>query len=98
MHEIIEEKLKSLIIKNTRIKFEIIEIEDDLNLINDLLYDSLSFIQLIVDIEREFKIKFEDEKLDLSYIESYKNLKNYIIERLQIKKQNICNEKREQNE
>lgn len=55
------------------------DINDFTDLITDLGYDSISIITLIVRIEEEFQICFEDDLLSLDYIKNYKWLKEYLI-------------------
>ena len=40
--------------------------------------DSLTFVKMIVALEREFEFEFEDEMLSVSKIEKIEDLKNYL--------------------
>lgn len=59
------------------------DLKNELNiftdLINDLMYDSLSIIQLVVQIEDEFGVEIPDEDLDISKLRQYKWLKDFIM-------------------
>mgnify|MGYP000002764151 FL=1 len=76
MNNSINEKLKSLVKKAANIDSSInISINENLN---NLGIDSLSFISLIVDIEYEFNIVFDDDMLLLEKFRSIIDLANYI--------------------
>ena len=49
------------------------------DLINDLMYDSLSIIQLVVQIEEKFDVIIPDEDLDISNLRQYKWLMEFIL-------------------
>lgn len=78
-----EEQLKNIIIscgKNKNITCVDINYETDL--INDLSFDSLDIILLIVEIEGNFCIEIEDEDLVLDKLSSYYNLCKMINQKL----------------
>ncbi|MFF2908932.1 acyl carrier protein [Paenibacillus sp. NPDC057934] len=54
-----------------------IQINDKLS---DIGINSLSFIKIIVLLEEEFSIEFNDEQLDVISFESVENLCDYIIQ------------------
>lgn len=56
-----------------------IELTDELSLVKDLGYDSLSLVQLVVVLENEFDIVFEGEYLNFDKIIKIGNLYNTII-------------------
>lgn len=74
MNKKIVEKLNKILIENGRIKISEEDIFEDSNLINDFGYDSLLIIKLIVEIEEEFNINFEDEELNSTLFLEYKCL------------------------
>lgn len=47
--------------------------------------DSLTFVKMIVALEREFEFEFEDEMLSVSKIEKIEDLINYVESRLKNK-------------
>lgn len=79
--EEIDRRLKKIIIDILQDKD--IELENkitlDCNLMDDLGFDSLLFIQLIVEVEKEFKIEFKMSDLNLSVMRIYKNLQRYLL-------------------
>ena len=77
MYNIIYE-LDKLISQNHNIGL-INEYNDETDLISDCDYDSLSIIQLVVQIEETFQIELPDEFLDLDYLRSYSWWKKYLI-------------------
>lgn len=48
---------------------------------SDLSLDSLSFIEVIVNIEREYEIEFNDEKLNIYDWKTVEDLSHYVEER-----------------
>lgn len=57
-----------------------IEIKSD-NLWQDLKVDSINFIQIIVALEKEFNLEFEDKKLSFAAFPRVKDMIDYIISR-----------------
>lgn len=53
-------------------------LNDQIDLIDDLSFDSIMLIQLIVMLEDEFNMTFSDEVFSMEYLRSYKYLKNYV--------------------
>lgn len=60
-----EALLKKCIFRNSPLKYIEIQIDDNIDLIKDLGYDSLSFISLIVDLEETFNYKFDRNALSI---------------------------------
>ena len=56
-----EEKLKYLIQKSAKNNIDIYDIKDETSLVDDLLFDSVSIIQLLIEIEEEFNIEFNED-------------------------------------
>lgn len=53
-------------------------LNNQIDLIDDLGFDSITLIQLVVMLEDEFNMTFPDELFSMEYLRSYKYLKNYI--------------------
>lgn len=66
-------KLTEMIIAGTKLNNNITEIDDNANLIYDLGYDSLSLVNLIVEIEEEFGVEVDHENIFV-----FKKLVDYI--------------------
>ena len=81
---LLDQKLLQLINRNCKIKLEIQDISDDLDLVEYLGLDSMTFVQLIVDIEEEFEIEIPDEKLQIEYRRCYKNMRKSILEQIEL--------------
>lgn len=79
------DKIDNAIIKssNTSIIKEILNNETDL--VSDLMFDSISIISLVVELEKDFNFEFEDEFLLLEYLRNYSWITEYVK-----KKVNIC--------
>lgn len=59
-------------------------IHDTIDLLTDLDFDSISIIQLIVNIEKTFHIEIEDSMLDFETLTTFGNLKQYIAESIEV--------------
>lgn len=70
----IDKKLKEVIVKVADIKMDSCVIEKNTNLIDDLFFDSILLVNLISEIEEEFKIKLEDKYLDVELLTVYDSL------------------------
>ncbi|MCP3660225.1 MAG: acyl carrier protein [Bacteroidetes bacterium] len=81
----LDEKLKDIIVKNARIKVRIEDIIGASDLIDNFGYDSVQLIQLVVDIEKEFGIEFDDEYLGSPTLTKYSVLQNYVKKELKNK-------------
>lgn len=78
----LDEKLIELINQNSPVSLEIQNVTDELDLVENMGMDSMSFVQLIIALESEFGIEFPDDKLVIDYIKRYGNLKECIISQL----------------
>ncbi len=78
----IEEVLKQLIMKYSRVKIDESDIMQDSDLVSDFAFDSVSLVKLIVEIEKAFDIEVEDGLLNFNVIGTYKFLEQYITDRL----------------
>ncbi len=77
--QIIKEKLKDIIIK---IKDDnSVLINEDTSMINDLGFDSMMYVELVVEVEETFDILFEDEYLKSNSIDKAGDLIQYIGEK-----------------
>lgn len=72
----IQEKLNAIIYN---VSGNNISIEDDINLVDDLSFDSLMIMELIMEIEDEFKITFDDSMFSISRLSSYSKILEYIL-------------------
>ncbi|MCM3135791.1 acyl carrier protein [Paenibacillus polysaccharolyticus] len=77
----IELQLKSIIVscgKNVKLD----QINEDSDLIQELAYDSMNFIQLIAELEMEFDIEIDETEIDLVNLSKYKSLVELVISKL----------------
>lgn len=79
-----ETKLRSIIENNIDLIVPIDDIgtEDDLSVLG---INSVSFIKLVVEIEQEFDIEFEDDSLDFNNLKTIKDINDYIEKLLSAK-------------
>lgn len=80
----IDQKLKSIIIQNSRKVISESDIDDNSNLTTDFGFDSVNVVQMIVDLETEFDISMDDEDIDLDVLTKYKPLKGLILKKIGI--------------
>lgn len=68
------------VIKTKALFADNISINDDTNLVTDSSYNSIDFMQLVVNIEKRFKIVFNlDEYMESQDINRYQSIKDYVI-------------------
>lgn len=68
------EKILINIIKRCDNSVDTDEINNKTDLVNDLGFDSISIIQLVVELENEFDIEIDDEYLLIEYLSPFKSL------------------------
>jgi acyl carrier protein len=73
------EKLNQLIQKDAKGIDSSFEFQNETDLINDLGYDSVAIIQLVVNIEIEFYFEFGDTDILVDNLVKYGNLKDYVL-------------------
>ena len=54
------------------------EIREEMTLVDDLSFDSLGFVQMILDIESTFGIKFDEEYVSMDKLVTVKDVINYV--------------------
>ena len=78
----VDRELKKIIATYVAVN-DISDINENTNLIEDLDMDSVGLISLIVEIEKNFFIHFEENELLVENITNYKNLLKYICESME---------------
>jgi|GEM_PF-5915148 len=79
MREMIEEKLKDIIISVCSKQVNRDEITDNTSLIYDLKMDSVSFVGLLVEVEEQFAIEIVDGYTAIDNMTNFQSLVGYII-------------------
>ncbi len=74
----VDERLKTIILSTMRIGIDLEDIEEETDLINDLLFDSIQVLRLISRIEEEFAITIENEDSLVELVQNYGSLKGFI--------------------
>ncbi len=78
-----EAKLKDLVLASAkRQELTREDINEQTDLVDDLEFDSISFVKLVVDIENLFGIEFDDDMLDYEILTSYGKLWEYVRQAL----------------
>lgn len=54
-------------------------ITENTDLVDDLEYDSLLFVELIIEIENEFDVEVPDEMLDIDILRNYGHLESFVF-------------------
>ncbi|MCX7923061.1 MAG: acyl carrier protein [Clostridia bacterium] len=75
-------KLIEIVIKNSKLKISAEDIEDNSDLITEFGYDSVLFMQLLAEVEKEFGFQFEDEELNLKLLTRYGGLRESVLKKL----------------
>lgn len=74
----IRNSLLKIISNITQCSYQNYEEVRKLSLINDLQFDSLRFVELIVDIETEFNIEIIDDDIDIDKLDNLENIEAII--------------------
>lgn len=53
-------------------------IKDEMTLIDDLAFDSLTFVQMVLMLENVYDIKFDDEYINIEKLKTVKDVAEYI--------------------
>ena len=76
------EKIWELVVKNAGDTSEdldiMVEVKNDIDLINDLGYDSLRLISLIIDIESHYGIEIDDRYLLLDVLRKFNAIEKIV--------------------
>ncbi len=79
----IENRIKKVITKRLKLKVNMKELTKDTPLIGKGLgLDSVGALELVVGLEEEFNIMFEDSEMSIELFENIGSLTNYISEKL----------------
>ena len=78
----IDNKLKSVLQQVAEIEFLSEDINDSTDIMSDLNYDSIRFINLIIAIETAFGISIDIDDLDMEYISKYSNLRSVVLKKI----------------
>ena len=78
----LETQMKKLIKENAITLLEEEDINDNTDLINEMGFDSVSIIRLIVDIEHTFDIEIDDEYLVVDMVSTFGALKKCVASHL----------------
>ena len=76
-----KEKFLAILKENTSEMFENLEVTDETKFIEDMGFDSVSLMQLIIELEEEFGIEFID--INFEQIETVGNMVDYIQKELE---------------
>ena len=78
MNEVVK-KINQLILDNAEVEDKNIDNLSGLKLVEDLGYDSIKLLQLIVELEEEFNISFEGVEDMIGQFEKYDSIVNLVI-------------------
>lgn len=73
-------ELKELIIQNGQIQMSPEEINEDMNLVDDLSYNSIALILLMIAIENKWSIDFEMGGVNMSLLADIRNLHSIVVD------------------
>ena len=73
-------KLKEIIIKTMELSVELEQIKGE-NLVEEIGFNSVDALEILVWVENEFDIRFPDEDLSSELLISLGNLADYVIRR-----------------
>ncbi len=78
----LDDKLISMINGYSQVELRKSDISDQLDLVDDLGFNSMLFIQLIINIEEELEIEIPEEQLLIEHMRKYTNLRGCVLKQL----------------
>ncbi|MFP4248630.1 MAG: acyl carrier protein [Armatimonadota bacterium] len=74
----LKQQIKDMIVERLFLDADPNEIEDDENLMENYEIDSVNLFELVVGLEEEFEISFEDEDFSVDLFATVNNLAEYV--------------------
>jgi len=81
--ERIEDRLKELIVERLFLKIEPADIGDEDDLMDKHGIDSVQVLEIVVGLEEEYGVSFEDEDFDIEVFKSVKSIADFVREKTQ---------------
>lgn len=81
----VENRIKDIIKKIANKEINVGDISIETVLSEDLGFDSVMLIELVVGLENEFSIEIDDDDLEIDNLDKYSNLIKMIIDKVQKK-------------
>ncbi len=78
----IEMTLKEMVVSLSPQDITVESVSDSVDLIKDFGFSSITLVQLVVDIEKEFNIEFDDAMLGFESLVNFNNLIEYVKEKV----------------
>lgn len=81
MSDTIEDRLKTMIVERLFLKIEPSEIGNEDDLMDTLSVDSVQIFEIVIGLEEEFSVVFEEEEFDIELFKSVKTMTDAIQEK-----------------
>jgi len=81
MSDTIEDRLKTMIVERLFLKIEPSEIGNEDDLMDTLGVDSVQIFEIVIGLEEEFSVVFEEEEFDIELFKSVKTMTDAIQEK-----------------
>lgn len=81
----VEKIIKNILVEVSKVKVCDEQIKGETSIYDDLMFDSLTFIEYIVKLEEYFEISIDEDMLDLGNFEYVNSTVSYIIKRIQVR-------------
>ncbi len=78
----IDDRLKRILLSNTRLEMDAGELGDGFDLLNGLALDSILIVNLLADLEEEFGIEIDSAPVDTPILSDYRLLKEFVEGRI----------------
>lgn len=69
---------REIIVANAKVRIAIEDLKDEHSLVDDLGYDSVSFVSMVVAIEGSYDFEFDDDYLAITALQTVKDVADYI--------------------
>lgn len=69
---------REIIVANAKVRIAIEDLKYEHSLVDDLGYDSVSFVSMVVAIEGSYDFEFDDDYLAITALQTVKDVADYI--------------------
>ena len=69
---------REIIVANAKVEIAVEDLKDEHSLVDDLGYDSVSFVSMVIAIEGAYDFEFDDDYLAIAALQTVKDVADYI--------------------
>ena len=73
-----DNRYKAIILRMSKVQLSEDQLKDDMKLVDDLSLDSISFVNMIVNLEATYGFSFDDEYISYDMLKTVKDVADYV--------------------